>query len=442
MTTSPPCSTKERRRFQSALALLLGATMCVAALASDAFAGTALTQRLDQALRGKAVSVHVAENGGTLYSRGARKRRIPASTEKLLLSMALLERFPEETTLPTIASGHMSDGGVVDGDLFVLGSGDPALTEGGPWGRMLPFRPTRVSTLARRIAKAGVKRINGHVVGSTGYFEHDWRARGWRPYFPGGEVGLPSALTFEGNIAHRRFVDDPERHFAKSLTRALERLGVHVDKGPAAWRAPAGANHLEIARVSSRPLRRLLSYMNHRSSNFFAEVLGKRLGVALSGPRGTIRKGARAIERYAARHGASVKAFDSSGLSFANRISARGLVRLLASTTSKSWGRAFRRTLPEGGTGTLENRLRGVHVRAKTGTLGNVSALAGWVRLRKSGTFAEFAILSRGLAKSRAVSLEDRIVRTVHKHARSWPFGSDVSGYSPPFPLWGILTAI
>jgi D-alanyl-D-alanine carboxypeptidase/D-alanyl-D-alanine-endopeptidase (penicillin-binding protein 4) len=161
--------------------------------------------------------------------------------------------------------------------------------------------------------------------------------------------------------------------------------------------------------------------MNHVSSNFFAEVLGKRLAVAHEGPRGTIAGAARALRAWARARGVSVTARDASGLSFGNRISPRGLVRLLGAARRAPWGRALRLSLPRGGQGTLEDRLRRVRLRAKTGTLEGVSALSGWVWQRAGSSWVEFAILSRGLTKLRATALEDRIVRVLARAGRRRP---------------------
>jgi hypothetical protein len=46
-----------------------------------------------------------------------------------------------------------------------------------------------------------------------------------------------------------------------------------------------------------------------------------------------------------------------------------------------------------------------------------ISALSGWVWLEQEGTWAEFSIMSRGMSKSAAVAIEDRIVRIVGNHA-------------------------
>jgi D-alanyl-D-alanine carboxypeptidase/D-alanyl-D-alanine-endopeptidase (penicillin-binding protein 4) len=93
------------------------------------------------------------------------------------------------------------------------------------------------------------------------------------------------------------------------------------------------------------------------------------------------------------------------------------MVRLLQAAAREPWAKAFRTSLPTGDQGTLEHRLRGVRVRAKTGTLASVSALSGYVFLRRAGRFAQFSILSRGLPKSRAVRIEDRIVRILSHRA-------------------------
>jgi D-alanyl-D-alanine carboxypeptidase len=58
-----------------------------------------------------------------------------------------------------------------------------------------------------------------------------------------------------------------------------------------------------------------------------------------------------------------------------------------------------------------------VKVRAKTGTLIDISALSGWVWMTKESAWGEFSIMSRGMSKSDAVAIEDRIVRIVANRA-------------------------
>ena len=377
--------------------------------------GRGWIERIDKLLRGRPMGVALFDSGAPLYTSRARVHRIPASNEKLLLSMALLDLLGPGDRMTTSAWSHTPRHGLIKGDLWISGEGDPTVTGGGPYGDVLPFRPTRLGRLAKRIRDAGVRRISGRVMGRTGPFGRAWYAPGWRSHFPQLEVALPTALTFEGNIARGHHTSHPERLAARKLTRQLERVDVEVGGRPGAGVRPGGL--ATLARLSSVPLHMLLRWMNRQSSNFFAEVLGKRLGLEAAGAPGTIAKGANAIERMAADHGVGIVAHDSSGLSYRNRISPWGLARLLGWAQRQSWGARLRYLLPAPGEGTLKGRLKDVRVRAKTGTLNDVSALSGWVWLRRSQTWGEFSILSRGLSRAGAVRLEDRIVEILSRSA-------------------------
>jgi len=363
-------------------------------------------RRIDRLTAGSAVSVSVREAGEFLYRRRDREQRVPASNQKLLLSMAILDKLGPSFHFETRVVGSTpSEEGVVRGDIWVLGRGDPTTGRG------------QIRRLARKLVDAGVRRVRGSVMGSTSYFARDWWAPGWRWYFPTYHVPLPTALTFRGNRSRSgQHVRDPERRAATYLTRRLEALGVRVSGDSGAGRAPGGLD--ELAAVRSVPLGEIIRQMNTWSSNFHAEVLGKRLGVAASGTPGTIASGAVATARWAANHHAPVTSYDGSGLSYGNRVTAAGVARLLGAAEGLPWGGTLRSSLPAAGQGTLEGRLRGVPVRAKTGTLIGVSALSGYVWLERRETWAEFSILISGRSKSTAVAVEDAVVRILSERGR------------------------
>ena len=240
----------------------------------------------------------------------------------------------------------------------------------------------------------------------------------WKPSFPSEEVALPVALNFNGNRYKGKHIANPVKRAAEKLTKELRSIGVRVGGHPKVGGKPPSASDNLIAKLNSPTLRVMLRYMNSKSANYFAEVFGKLLAVSRSGTPGSIAKGARAIEAFAARHGVNLTAYDSSGLSYSNRVSPKGLTKLLRFSEQQKWGKVLRNTLPSGGEGTLEDRLHGVPIRVKTGTLDSISALSGWIRLKRTGTRAEFSIMSRGMPKYRAARIEDRIVKLLRKRAR------------------------
>ena len=392
---------------------------CVLGSSAPAYARAGWKQRIDRIVAGKRIGVAVQDEGRMLYRHSARTKRTPASNEKLLMSMALFDRIEPTATIDTRAFATATPlAGVLSGDLWITGRGDPTITAGGPYGRSLPFPATKLGALAK-VIDVTLDRIEGRVMANTGYFSHDWFAPGWKNNFPADEVPLPSALTFEGNTYAGHHFRNPEWRVARAMTRKLERLGVEVTGHPRAAQMPAKAQLTLVGSIESQPIARLVSHMNRSSSNFFAEVLGKRLGVEAAGPPGTIAKGASAIETFARRLGVTLTAYDSSGLSYSNRVSPLGIVKLLGYVEeTTTYYEILRDGLPSGGQGTLEDRLHDVTVRAKTGSLDRVSALSGWVWLEGRASWAEFSILSSGLSYYPAKGIEDRIVRVLASSAR------------------------
>ncbi len=374
-------------------------------------------REIDKAVRGRPMDLVVTVDGATLYSDGARNRRPPASVQKLLFTMALFDAMGPQARLTTRLAAPDRKGSTVEGDLWIVGSGDPTLGDKPVWRNNLAFGATNLGSLVMRLKRMGIRSIAGGVRAARLPFKHDWFAPGWKSYFPISHVGLPSALTLNGNVHKRQYTKKPEKLVAESLHKLLKKAGIAVSDPP---RAGAPPNRLRtLTRIRSRPLWVLARFMNRQSNNFFAEVLAKKLAVETAGPPGTIAKGARAIEKYAREQGVDVEAHDASGLSYENRVSARGMVRLLARVEDEPWFTRLRHGLAGAGEGTLKDRLAKIRIRAKTGTLIDVSALAGWLWLEKSGSWARFAILSRGISKTEAIKIEDRIVHLVAEHART-----------------------
>ena len=175
---------------------------------------------IDRQVRGHNMSVSVRDAGrfctsGTQARIGSRHRTRSCCSPW----RSSIVSIPKSAS----ARGAMATsfgGGVVFGDLWIMGRGDPSITGGGRYGRSLPFSPTRLGRLAQNLKRAGVTRITGGVRGSTRYYAHDWWAPGWKSSFPSQEVALPSALTFEGNTRRNKHINDPESRAARSYAPA------------------------------------------------------------------------------------------------------------------------------------------------------------------------------------------------------------------------------
>lgn len=355
------------------------------------------TRAIDDAVAGHPVSVAVGSLGTVLYQHDGQVSRMPASNEKLLTSMAALDTLGADHRFATVAAvAAPPHGGTVDGDVWLVGSGDPELST------------ERLATLALRLRAAGVHQVRGSVVGDTSTFSREWWAPGWIRNVSRAYVARPTALA----VAGVRPGGTPERFAAAVVTDALRSAGVRVAGEPRADGAPDDVR--PVAAVRSPTLRGILTRQNHESINFTAEMVTKALGaLAVDGP-GSTSAGASFVEAWAEDRGVRARVEDGSGLSHLDRIRTVGMVSLLMASEREPWGAVLRASLPQPGTGTLAGRLAGVPVRAKTGTLfvTPASALSGFV-VPASGPRLTFSIFSRGMSKSTAAAIEDSIVRSL-----------------------------
>lgn len=122
------------------------------------------------------VEIKSLESGRILYQRNAGKMFVPASNMKLVTSTAALETLgPGWRYRTAVAAGGPVSGGVLRGDLVVVGSGDPTIAADFQNGDPLAvFRAWADSLRAH-----GVTRITGRVVGDDDVFDDLPYGRGW-----------------------------------------------------------------------------------------------------------------------------------------------------------------------------------------------------------------------------------------------------------------------
>lgn len=153
------------------------------------------------------ISVVDLATGSSLYAENADKMLHPASNTKLFTTATTLALLgPDYKFLTTVESARRADkNGRIAGDLFLVGRGDPNLS-----GRVLPYVKkterlaphTRIlEELADEAALAGVKVIDGDIVGDDSYFVDERYGEGWTQDDLMWDYGAPaSALTVNDNL--------------------------------------------------------------------------------------------------------------------------------------------------------------------------------------------------------------------------------------------------
>lgn len=336
---------------------------------------------------------------------------IPASSQKVLVAAVAIDVLGSDFRYTTRVVGPPPAGGVVEGDVFLVGGGDPLLS--GDWyatsnlDRFAAFHTTSLDELARRVAATGVTEIRGAVRGDGSRYDDELYVDSWGGGVAGLEAGPYDALLVNDArvLGDDQRGADPSEAGAREFVRLLAEQGVTVSGGAGSGTAPDTA--AELAAIESEPLPAIIEEMLSNSDNNTAELMVKEIGVAAAGT-GTRQAGLDAISATIADWGIDTTGLvlgDGSGLSLDNRLTCTTLLGVLQHA---GFDGPVGQGLPIAGqTGTLvdifgdtpmEGRLRG-----KTGTLNNppfnedppaVKALAGYVPVDGGGAIEYVLILN------------------------------------------------
>jgi serine-type D-Ala-D-Ala carboxypeptidase/endopeptidase (penicillin-binding protein 4) len=181
-----------------------------------------------------------------------------------------------------------------------------------------------------------------------------------------------------------RRVVHPELFLGHTFQQLLAKRGITVAKPLRLDKLPDGLRAL--ASHDSPPLAVVVHDLNKRSSNFAAEQVIRTMGAEVVGRPGSWDKGLEAVGRYLESVGVakgSYKMANGAGLYDSNRFSAEQIATVLraAMRDFRIAGEFLASLSVAGADGTLAHRMSGTsaerYVRAKTGSLLNVSCLSG-----------------------------------------------------------------
>ncbi len=411
-----------------------------------------------QAKLGGTVAYLVVEaaSGRVLESANADVDLPPASVAKTLTTLYALETLGGDYRFRTqlVATGPVS-GGVVQGDLVLLGGGDPTLDT------------DTLGDMAGDLKAAGVRGVTGRflVNGSAlpaiaaidpsqpDQVDYNPGLSGLnlnfnRVYFGWTQQGGGYAVTMDArgaryappvSRARMAIVDRAGPQYTYDRSDGVEEWSVAqpaLGRSGSRWlpvrdtagyagdvfRTLAAAQGIVLpaseqvtgpvagsvlVQRQSDDLRTVLREMLKYSTNLTAEVVGLTASQARGGVVGSLAASAQRMQDWAQqRFGISVHLSDHSGLSGECRVTAGDLVTVLRAAGSDDL-RGILKSIP---IKDLQGRpMKGspVQVQAKSGTLNFVSNLAGY-ETTPAGHELVFAILTGDLARSRAVPREDR----------------------------------
>jgi D-alanyl-D-alanine carboxypeptidase/D-alanyl-D-alanine-endopeptidase (penicillin-binding protein 4) len=175
------------------------------ATTADPAISAAIDQFLSKVVGSTCVIVEV--DGRTVYERRTSEAFVPASTMKLATAMAALDILGADAKFTTrfVASDPPTNG-VIEGDLFIVGGGDPLLATSGY--KTVFDDPDQFyedfTTVADSLNAAGIRSIRGDLVGDDSRYD----AVRWVPTWParyqvGGTVAPLSALLVnDGNTGY------------------------------------------------------------------------------------------------------------------------------------------------------------------------------------------------------------------------------------------------
>ena len=411
LAASPAASAADRD--QRTTTAPVSTTTVRVAPAPAAYTPTTADTRMAQALTSRATTTRFgssfsgavidAASNATVWSKSGTTGKMPASTNKLVTASNALTLFgPDKRWTTQVRQGAYST------RVVLVGSGDPSLKSS---SLDAMARTTATMLLGKSITQA-------RVYVDDDIFPTPSLAYGWKSsYVP------DSIVPVRALVRDQRNDSDTSAEAGRYFRDRLKAYGVSA--AGYYGRADAASGSAVIASSNGSTLSTMIQTMLLNSDNEIAETLHKLVGRARG--HGATWTGARTAqaEELAVQKLTSGSLYDGSGLSRADRLSAVQLARIVdrgvdPATQAKLW--PLKSGLPTAGrTGTLASRFSTTaskcavgKVWAKTGTLGDVVAMAGWTT-GTDGRVKTFAFLVNGKTSSTTLKQNvDMLAATVN----------------------------
>jgi serine-type D-Ala-D-Ala carboxypeptidase/endopeptidase (penicillin-binding protein 4) len=350
------------------------------------------------------VEIYSVRDGHVVYSKHAHTLFTPASNVKLLTALAALALLGTEYQFQTVlALDGFIDDTTVRGDLYLQGSGDPSVTA------------HDIENLIVHLHEKGITALKGAFCIDTFAFDTQAFAPGvaiddigtaWCN--PVGALMVDHKAAMINPMNSVAFLDDMKLAYIYFdigffIKQLFEKYGIAWSGTLRVQQTPAEVQVLAVH--TSQTISHIVQHMMKYSDNVYADCIFKKIGAIVQHTVGSWESGQEAVTQFieqtigVQQH--EYKIVDGSGLSRYNLLAPHHLVQLLTWAYAQPYFEEFLATLPVAGVdGTLANRMSEVAspVIAKTGTLGGVSSLSGYVQ--KEDDVFIFSIMNNGYVAS------------------------------------------
>jgi len=356
---------------------------------------------------------------------------VPASTTKLLTTETALNLLGENYRWMTQLeySGTIDENGTLNGNLYVVGSGDPSLgtNKAGAWS----YRDI-ISDFMSGLSREGIRKVNGDIIIQTALFKGNiTRLPENVVWLENNNYYLPVGTTREIDPANEKLIvkksgtasdkkyfyvspyanqmvyaekyngdgilttklPDAPAYLANTFRTTLVKSGIGVTgKVTPKMTDAAPESRKLVAAYKSPTLGDIIFYTNQHSDNSLAEALLKTVGFQKMGDQ-TSESGRIVVTNHLKDESFDMMGLnyiDGSGLSRSNNVTPISQVKFLTSLMDEKYYKTYFTSLPVGGqSGTLKRMFIGAgngQVFAKTGTLNKVKTLAGYLKTNSGKT--------------------------------------------------------
>jgi len=342
--------------------------------------------------------VWLASDWWTFADHQGRVPHSAASLTKIATSLAALETYGSDYQFETrVKHTGIIQEGVLNGNLIIEGGGDPFFV----WEEAI--------ALSNRLNELGIQTVRGDLI-ITGDFFMNYQQN----------VQTSAQLLAQG--LNSQFWSKQAENQYKTLPPGTPRPQVELS---GKVQAQAKADFPEatlLIQHQSLPLKQILQQMNIYSNNKLADLIVAGVG--------GVKKVETLVTEATGVSPEEVQLVNGSGLGVANRLSPRAVTKMLRVIDGKLkvQGGSLREILPVTGieVGTVRDRAIARGIPVKTGSLFNVSALAGVMNTERHGHIY-FAILNQNGNLDTLRRQQDQLLRSLDQHWDLIPFDQNTT---------------